>query len=45
LRARWNPGRHRAFQAQEERAMQTGFFELTMLTALMLSSLIWIQPF
>ncbi|CAK7256472.1 protein of unknown function [Shinella sp. WSC3-e] len=25
--------------------MQTGFFELTMLTVLMLSSLIWIQPF
>ena len=29
----------------EERAMQTGFFELTIITALMLSSLVWIQPF
>jgi hypothetical protein len=25
--------------------MQTGFFELTIITALMLSSLVWIQPF
>jgi hypothetical protein len=29
----------------EVRAMQTGFFELTIITALMLSSLVWIQPF
>ena len=29
----------------EERTMQTGFFELTIITALMLSSLVWIQPF
>jgi len=25
--------------------MQTGFFEMTMIAALMLSSLVWIQPF
>jgi len=25
--------------------MQTGFLEITMIAALMLSSLVWIQPF
>jgi hypothetical protein len=45
LPSRRNRSRHSAFHAQEDRAMQTGFFELTMLTALMLSSLVWIQPF
>ena len=33
------------FAAQEDRAMQTGFIEITMIAALMLSSLVWIQPF
>jgi len=30
---------------QEDYAMQTGFLEITMIAALMLSSLVWIQPF
>ncbi len=33
------------FWGKEDHAMQTGFFELTMIGALMLSSLVWIQPF
>jgi hypothetical protein len=28
-----------------ETAMQTGFFEMTMLAVVMLSSMIWMQPF
>jgi hypothetical protein len=31
--------------AKEEHAMQTGFLEMTMIAVLMLSSLVWIQPF
>jgi hypothetical protein len=33
------------FCGKEDRAMQTGFLEMTMIAALMLSSLVWIQPF
>jgi hypothetical protein len=33
------------FRGKEEHAMQTGFLELTTIAVLMLSSLIWIQPF
>jgi hypothetical protein len=33
------------FCGMEDHVMQTGFLELTMITVLMLSSLVWIQPF
>jgi hypothetical protein len=35
----------RVLAAKETIHMQTGFIEMTMIAALMLSSLVWIQPF